>query len=114
MKKISIHLFEHRGQQWLSVHFPYDLSINKLLRQIPEVRYSQSHRCWYFPVCSQKLRQLSDQLLTHDLQPDISAEVRRVAGGSIGRWEHRFLAPGHDKSPTLLDEFSSDEGFAQL
>lgn len=58
----------HRQQEWLSVHFPFDDGIKNLISTLPDRRYSKTHRCWYFPLCAQKLQQIRECLKNYPLE----------------------------------------------
>ncbi len=39
----------HKGQLRIKVDFPYNQAFVELLRQVPDARWSQSHRAWHIP-----------------------------------------------------------------
>ena len=39
----------HKGQPRIKVDFPYNQAFVELLRQVPDARWSQSHRAWHIP-----------------------------------------------------------------
>jgi integrase/recombinase XerD len=58
MITLHIRMLVHRQQNWLSVHFPFDQQLKNRISRLPDMRFSITHRCWYFPVEVAKLRAL--------------------------------------------------------
>jgi site-specific recombinase XerD len=40
----------HRQQECIGVHFSYSSSLDKTIRKIDGIKWSQTHRCWYLPL----------------------------------------------------------------
>ncbi len=40
----------HRGKEWISIHLPYDAALQTHIRAVQEIRWSQTHKCWYTPL----------------------------------------------------------------
>jgi site-specific recombinase XerD len=48
-KEILLELLHHRGQNHIAIKFPYNAELIKVIKQIPEVTFSGTHKCWYAP-----------------------------------------------------------------
>lgn len=49
MKTISLSYLRHREKEQIAVHFDYDDEIKSHLKKLHDVRWSQTHRCFYLP-----------------------------------------------------------------
>jgi site-specific recombinase XerD len=59
----------HRGQPRIKVDFPYNQAFVDLLRQVPDAKWSQSHRAWHIPYTKLAFAKLKA------LFPDIVVDV---------------------------------------
>ena len=63
MLAVSLKPLIHRGLENIAICFEHDQIINSLVRKLKDVRWSQTHRCWYVP-----LNQNSYQCITETLK----------------------------------------------
>jgi site-specific recombinase XerD len=74
MPSILFEPFVHRQQEVIGLRFAQHETLNKAVRSVPGVKWSQTHRCWYIPLneelCKKALQLLSPhaQLDTHKLR----------------------------------------------
>lgn len=47
---ISFKPLHHRGDEQLAIHFTFVKEIDKAVRSIKGIKWSQTHRCWYLPL----------------------------------------------------------------
>lgn len=47
MQSLILQPFYHRKKECIGIHFDHDKIIEQIIREQPEVRWSQTHRCWY-------------------------------------------------------------------
>lgn len=92
--KIRIKLLMHRQQQWLSVHFPYNDHIKSRIYVLPERRYSNTHRCWYFPLSARTLQLITDALAGYPLEVD-PAVSQHLSSATV-------VAPGQETATEII------------
>lgn len=45
--KVTLEKLQHRGAECIALRFEKDLALNDVIKQIPGIRFSRTHRCWY-------------------------------------------------------------------
>jgi len=50
MPSVSLRPFYHRNQECIGILFSFDEAIKLVIRQLPNVRWSMTHRCWWLPL----------------------------------------------------------------
>jgi len=50
MNKILFDPQLHKGMEIIALRYPFDQALNKAVRKLAEVKWSQTHRCWYLPM----------------------------------------------------------------
>lgn len=56
MKKIVLRPFQHRSKESFGIFFDDDKDLNLLIRKLPGIKWSQTHKCWYLPCNQQSYR----------------------------------------------------------
>lgn len=51
----------HRGQEWIAIHFE-NSSLNGIVRKLPDVKWSQTNKCWYVPLSRESYQQIQNAL----------------------------------------------------
>lgn len=73
MKKISLGLLNHKGQEQIAIGFPYDDEIKLHLKKLDFVRWSQTHRTFYAPRSPRNQQLLFQHLRKKNWYVDFSA-----------------------------------------
>jgi hypothetical protein len=68
--KLLLQPLYHRRQESIATHFAPERELEQLVRTLPEARWSQTHRCWYFPLTKVHYRSLVDKLTTAGVELD--------------------------------------------
>jgi integrase/recombinase XerD len=63
MKQISFQAIFHRNKEQIGLRFDNDVGLNRLAKQIPHSKWSQTYNCWYIPFTKQHC-QLAYKLLS--------------------------------------------------
>lgn len=50
MLHILLQPLHHRGKENIAIRFGYNKEISHKLKMVADVRWSQTHRCWYVPL----------------------------------------------------------------
>jgi site-specific recombinase XerD len=50
MENIRLTPLTHRGGEYIALHFPFDITLNKILKALPCAAWSKTHGCWYIPL----------------------------------------------------------------
>jgi site-specific recombinase XerD len=58
METILLKPFYHRGQESIGIYYDNYLSLNKIIRKLPKVKWSQTNRCWYIPLNEAAYKQI--------------------------------------------------------
>ena len=92
MITIKVEKLFHRNEPRLALRFPKDEALMKLVRTIPDARFSATHRCWYINDTPNRLKELfrlfkdKAYLDVHALRSQPAAEPKTEAGDkSIAR-----------------------------
>lgn len=56
--KITLQPLLHRNMECIAIHFAKDLETESIIRKIPKVRWTRTHRCWYLPMDEASYRAL--------------------------------------------------------
>ncbi|MGB4843695.1 MAG: site-specific integrase [Ferruginibacter sp.] len=72
MQKIILKPLFHRNQECIGIYFDKNLSLEKIIRQQPAVKWSQTNKCWYIPLTETGYKLLLSHL-KGIAQPDNSA-----------------------------------------
>jgi site-specific recombinase XerD len=52
MKQVTLKPLLHRGKENIGLYYAIDNTLNSIIRRLPEVKWSQSNKCWYVPLNS--------------------------------------------------------------
>lgn len=47
---ITLQPLHHRGQESIALYYKNNPALNRLVRMLPKVKWSQSNKCWYVPL----------------------------------------------------------------
>lgn len=50
METITLKPLYHRGQESIGIYYDNYASLNKIIKKLPKVKWSQTNRCWYIPL----------------------------------------------------------------
>ena len=53
MEKISLQVFIHRNQECIGIFFAKNDLLNIALKKIQQIKWSQTHKCWWLPLCKE-------------------------------------------------------------
>ncbi|HZH94848.1 MAG TPA: hypothetical protein VEY06_03145 [Flavisolibacter sp.] len=68
--KLLLQPLYHRRQESIAIGFAPDRELERLVRTLPGVRWSQTHRTWYVPLTKAHYRSLVDKLTTAGVELD--------------------------------------------
>ena len=60
MKEIALDTVKHKGKHVLLLKFPYDSKLIGLVKQLPEAKWSNTHKSWYTIYSNEVLHQVKD------------------------------------------------------
>lgn len=60
---IVLQPIQHRNQYWIAITAPLLQNINNLLRQLPAIKFSKTHKCWLVPLSRENYKTLYHQLM---------------------------------------------------
>jgi integrase/recombinase XerD len=49
MQTITIQPLQHKGKQYIALYYDNNSLLNNVVRQLPNAKWSQTHKCWYLP-----------------------------------------------------------------
>jgi integrase/recombinase XerD len=58
MKKIRLKPLFHRGQESIGMYFENYSLLNRIVRKLPGVKWSQTNKCWYVPLSKENYNQI--------------------------------------------------------
>jgi integrase/recombinase XerD len=64
VKTIELDLVTHRGEQVVLIKFEYDVLVAKAVRQIKNVKWSQTRKAWYAPYSQELSKEIRSHLST--------------------------------------------------
>src|SRR5687768_5037898 len=70
----------HRGILCIAIREKYDSRVLALIRSIPELAYSSTHRCFYGKYCRELLELLSEKFLPLDPMLENRWEGKQMTG----------------------------------
>src|SRR4030095_13796854 len=62
MKQVMLKPLLHRNDERIGVYFKHDASLNNLVKKLPEIKWSQSNRCWHLPLKEEVYKQIQSAL----------------------------------------------------
>ena len=60
---IVLQPIQHRNQIWIAIMAPLLQNINNLLRQLPAIKFSKTHKCWLVPLSRENYKTVYHQLM---------------------------------------------------
>ena len=60
---IVLQPIQHRNQYWIAITAPLLQNINNLLRQLPAIKFSKTHKCWLVPLSRENYKTVYHQLM---------------------------------------------------
>jgi hypothetical protein len=61
-KTILLKPLYHRGQESIALDCDNFGSLNSIIKKIPQVKWSQTNKCWYTPLTAQSYNQIRNSL----------------------------------------------------
>ncbi len=89
-KKITLRRIFHRDAERIAIYFSYDESLKELVKKIPGVQYSGTHKCFYTDYTEEK--------------PEIIKRVLRDAAEIITEWQIEKSKPEETLVPQVITE----------
>jgi integrase/recombinase XerD len=65
MTVVYVKAFFHRKHEQIAFHFSESVPLNRVIRTVPHVKWSQTNRCWYIPFDKDNLKAAQAILHTH-------------------------------------------------
>ena len=87
----------HRNETRIRVDFPYNAEMVSKLRQIPDARWSKSHKAWHVPYSKEAFEQLKD------LFPEIIVPTDEMAIDDVAE-ENKLQLIKKTATTELIDE----------
>lgn len=47
MQSVVLKPLHHRGKEVIGIFFSFDSTLTKIVKQVPDIRWSRTHNCWY-------------------------------------------------------------------
>lgn len=64
MQTVSLKPLFHRSKEQIAIYYSNDNNINRAVRKLKDVRWSQTHRCWYVPFNELSYKLIAESLAT--------------------------------------------------
>jgi integrase/recombinase XerD len=58
MDTVCLKPLYHRGQESIGIYFENNSSLNVIVKKLPDVRWSQTNKCWYIPLSKENYNNL--------------------------------------------------------
>ena len=58
METVCLKPLYHRGQESIGIYFENNSSLNVIVKKLPDVRRSQTNKCWYIPLSKENYNNL--------------------------------------------------------
>ena len=62
MQPILLKPLFHRGKEQVGIFFETDKELNNQVRKINQIKWSQTHKCWYLPLSPSSYTLIKDKL----------------------------------------------------
>ncbi len=62
MEQVYLKPLHHRGQESIGIYYTHSVSLNTIIKKLPNVKWSQTNKCWYIPLKKENYSQLSNAL----------------------------------------------------
>jgi site-specific recombinase XerD len=72
-QKIVLESMHHRGNDCVAIRFPHQAELAKIVRQIPDVLFSITNKCWYVPQRDDSVDLILKIVQPHHVAVDFSA-----------------------------------------
>ncbi len=59
---ITIKPILHRGEEQLAIFFPFNKSIDYAVRSVKGIKWTQTYKCWYLPLCKNSFETIKFKL----------------------------------------------------
>jgi len=59
---ITIKPILHRGEEQLAIFFPFNKNIDYAVRSIKGIKWTQTYKCWYLPLCKNSFETIKFKL----------------------------------------------------
>jgi site-specific recombinase XerD len=72
MQQVILKPIHHRGQECIGIYYDNHSSLNNIIKKVPQVKWSQTNKCWYLPLSPSSYNQLC-KALKEITAPDTTA-----------------------------------------
>ena len=62
MKQVILKPLLHRNDERIGIYFKHNSSLNNVIKKLPEIKWSQSNRCWHLPLKEEVYKQIQSAL----------------------------------------------------
>ncbi|HEX5168229.1 MAG TPA: site-specific integrase [Cyclobacteriaceae bacterium] len=114
MKKVTLDRLRHDDQDLISIRFEKDWDVIRLIKSIPGIRFSYTHKCWYLPDSEEGLQILRETLDAKVLLDDSALKARtnhlnEYQALSLRLFTEKLILKGYSSNTqrTYLDQFKS-------
>jgi site-specific recombinase XerD len=111
-KKVVLERLSHLGASHLAIRFEIDREIISLVKRLPGIRFSATHRCWYLPLSRENhesiLRVLGALAVIDDSALGIDREPPpRIVSEALERMTEKLILKGYSDNTqrTYLNQF---------
>ena len=107
MQTIRITPLIHRGSECIGIYFEKNTAIEQVVRKQPDVKWSQTHTCWYIPLSetgyNKLVKQLKDKALVDNSALKLYLQKKNRVTATIPG-QQGILAPGKvvNKKPVAI------------
>lgn len=101
MQQITLQYLEHKKQDCIAVKFPAGAQLNRLIRSVKGIQWSQANKCWYTPLHREyyfKLLDIFSNIAEVNAAPLLDHFKKKYTGeltGIVGRVKSKKSASQH-------------------
>ncbi|MEJ7681134.1 MAG: hypothetical protein WKG06_25435 [Segetibacter sp.] len=95
---LQLQLQEHKGSERIFASFPYDNTLQKIIKEIPGARYSNTHKSWHFPAVKEVV-----QMLANKVKDVADVDTKLLKEQWIAKKQFPALVKDHTSNPVLSD-----------
>jgi integrase/recombinase XerD len=92
MKKIFLQPFLHQGKECIGLVYQYNKELNTLVKKIPGIKWSNTHKCWYI-FCDTHSYAALKKFLGDDVLLDVAALRRYLSQRNIVKLSPQPIVP---------------------
>jgi site-specific recombinase XerD len=109
-KQVILGSIHHRGADCIAIRFAKQTELTKIVRQIPEVLFSITNRCWYVPFRSGAVDYILKVFKSHQVEVNSSAFSTKDEEAK----ESKFTYEDQRKALRMMEQKLNLKGYSKL